>query len=102
MARRKLTPLQEWRRNYAELTFVIRSAKAVSRGSTGHKWGDFKRTQAQSLAARLRPVARNFMEERAACAQATADQWAADARKRAIKLGHPIPNTTNPADRIAE
>ena len=97
---RKLTPLQEWRRNYAGCTFIIRAAKQAARN--GHTWGDFKRPAAQSMAAYMRVSARKMMERRPEAARLTAQKWEADARKRAIKLGHPIPNTIDPKDRVGD
>lgn len=99
MARRKLTPLQEWRMRYAELSFSIRAAKSARRG---HAWGDFKRPQAQRLAAELKGVAREYMLVRNYAAEITAKKWEADAIKRAAKLGHPIPNTTAPDNKIED
>lgn len=98
---RKLTALQHWRRNYAEIVFTIRSAKAVARGKgAGHIWGDFKRPQAQRLAASMRRAARHAMEIRPFAVDETREQWERDSIKRAEKLGHPIPNTTDPKDKV--
>lgn len=98
MAKRKLTPLQQWRRDYAELSFIIHSAKQVARGH--HVWGDFKRPQAQRTAATMKVWARNYMTARPLAAAATAAKWEEDSIARAIKLGHPIPNSTAPENKV--
>lgn len=100
MAKRKLTPLQSWRRNYAEISFVIRSAKQAARN--GHTWGDFKRPAAQRLAAVMRVTARMMMEDRVNAAIITAAMWKADSIKRAARLGHPIPNSTSPDTKVED
>lgn len=100
MARRKLTPLQTWRLDYAEVSFAIRCAKQAARN--GHTWGDFKRPQAQRMVANLKHTARSFMKMRFVSANLTAKKWEADAIKRAIKLGHPIPNTTAPDNKVKD
>lgn len=98
MAKRKQTALQIWRQEYAEMVFTNRCAKQAARN--GHTWGDFKRPQAQRMAATMKRMCREWMEMRPAVAAATAAQWEADSIKRAIKLGHPIPNTTSPDNKV--
>ena len=109
MAKKKLTALQYWRREYAEMSFANRCAKKAARMSpfakqvnNGHVWGSFKQPAAQRMAATMKRVCREWMEARPIAAENTAKQWAADAAKRAAKLGHPIPNTTAPENKVKE
>jgi crotonobetainyl-CoA:carnitine CoA-transferase CaiB-like acyl-CoA transferase len=109
MAKRKPTALQLWRQEYAEMVFTNRCAKKAARMSpfakqviNGHIWGDFKQPQAQRLAATMKRMCREWMELRPVVAAATAAQWEEDAIKRAAKLGHPIPNTASPDNKIED
>ncbi len=96
MSKRK-SPLREWRDGYATVSFLIRAAKQQARG--GHVWGDFKRSRAQSIAAKMKESAREMMAMRPDMVKATQDQWL---RRKAAWDRKNIPNTTDPELKVSE
>jgi hypothetical protein len=69
MTKRKISPLQRWRAQYALITETIVSAKR------GHIWGTYKAPAAQSLRARMRVIAREHMAKRDAAAKEAQNLW---------------------------
>jgi len=81
MAKRKISPLQRWKAQYAFVSEHIKQVKAATRKGGGKlQWGSFKQSTKQCHLAMLRAAAAKLLSERHIAVQESHRLWLERAR----------------------